>query len=626
MSGEMPIRDQNASQSTWSDRAFQSALPPEWIVHPLADDYGIDRRVEIVDGTRTTGLFFNVQLKSKRTGPTGPQHQSVKRSTLNYWDALAEPTLIVIAHRASGQLWYQWTHLLPYDSKPETQSRRVRCESELCDEHIPRLREEVSGFRLARELPQHLPVPVEVTGSTFYGEPISKLNVALSRRLSPLRAVVRPATTTGYLPRFEVAVEDARVMVRVVGGHARQLTWDLRRGRDYSEVAAELIAALGMAAADVGAELIARKLLVAAADDSMMLSRAESLPFVIALLTRHDESQAVLALMRRSVFEEGPPDRSLALAAFSASGPSASLRRIVSFGLRDSARKWAAPGKGLYNAAGILGEDSARQAVSLYDEAALHEPDYLRRGYWWREKGSRLWALGDAEEALECYRHAMTLGDDEARAYAADVLMRTGRYSEARDAFRSAPIFESPHDARWRFSLTALDFIIDDLEITEQARPSLAIPDFKPSEAGSFEHEALAAISEDAMNGSAHFALSIALPYDDPRAILAAITAAVTANTNPFGWLHLLNSIMNLPIYDFKDRLAVAHDAMVCAWSNFGPQFSDIILDAEDLTDEARSALLDFFETVQPERAPFQLRIHQDGGTIETVLIPVGKL
>ena len=62
---DLPERHPNHSRSSWSNRAFEHSLPREWVVHPIAEDYGIDRRVEVFKGGRTTGIFFNVQLLSR---------------------------------------------------------------------------------------------------------------------------------------------------------------------------------------------------------------------------------------------------------------------------------------------------------------------------------------------------------------------------------------------------------------------------------------------------------------------------------------------------------------------------------------------------------------------------------
>ena len=40
---------------TQAQRLFQQSLPAEWVIRPLASDYGIDYEVEIVEGGLLTG-------------------------------------------------------------------------------------------------------------------------------------------------------------------------------------------------------------------------------------------------------------------------------------------------------------------------------------------------------------------------------------------------------------------------------------------------------------------------------------------------------------------------------------------------------------------------------------------
>src|SRR5690606_38107538 len=110
---DLPARHPNHSRSSWSNRAFENTLPREWVVHPIAEDYGIYRRVEVFENGRTTGIFFNVQLKSTDRGSGHQPAESIKRTTLNYWNQTPDATLVVIGHDSTETLWYRWAHLLP---------------------------------------------------------------------------------------------------------------------------------------------------------------------------------------------------------------------------------------------------------------------------------------------------------------------------------------------------------------------------------------------------------------------------------------------------------------------------------------------------------------------------------
>lgn len=134
MTREMPQRPRGHVNETWSIRAFESLLPAEWLSHQFESDYGIDRRVEIFEDQTATGHFFNVQLKSQTTGSGQSPAVAIRRSTLNYWAELRDPTLIVIAHEPTQALWLRWSHLLGHDENPDTKSRQVRCDEVLDEE------------------------------------------------------------------------------------------------------------------------------------------------------------------------------------------------------------------------------------------------------------------------------------------------------------------------------------------------------------------------------------------------------------------------------------------------------------------------------------------------------------
>jgi hypothetical protein len=253
MATEMPERPVNHSQETWSARAFASSLPPAWLVHTQEADYGIDRRVEIFTDRRATGLEFNVQLKSKRTGSGRSPGVSINRKKLNYWEALASPTLIVTAHEPTNTLWYQWAHLLPFDERPETKSRLVRCVEQLLPETSAALADDVAAFRGARQLASHFPVDVTITGSMFYGQSSSSLRVAVRRLLSSLPSYLTAVHTTSSTPHFYVRIEEEFTVVGLSGSACRRLSWTLGAERDFRELASDIVAALAFEAGRVGA-------------------------------------------------------------------------------------------------------------------------------------------------------------------------------------------------------------------------------------------------------------------------------------------------------------------------------------------------------------------------------------
>ncbi len=92
-------------------RLFLGSCPSEWAISPVAPDYGLDFRVELVRGERVTGEEFGVQIKGKkrfRPGKAGGVVVTVKQSTVNYWLGKLNPVMVVAADISRSRLWFGW--------------------------------------------------------------------------------------------------------------------------------------------------------------------------------------------------------------------------------------------------------------------------------------------------------------------------------------------------------------------------------------------------------------------------------------------------------------------------------------------------------------------------------------
>ncbi|WP_324013476.1 DUF4365 domain-containing protein [Microbacterium sp. JZ37] len=626
MTPDLPKRDENHSRSSWSDRAFAHVLPPEWVVHPVEEDYGIDRRVEIFEHEQTTGIFFNVQLKSTRQGSGHQPAESIKRSTLNYWAQTPDATLVVIAHEPSKTLWFCWSHLLPHDENPETKSRQVRCKEMLDSESASLLAEEARAWRFARELWRHLPIDVHLKGDDLHGAVGRPLRRAIARKLAALPAFVRVVHNAPALPYLYASIDGDRIVAGLRGNYEHPITWDPQI-QDYSELAPDVIASFAVSCASVGAEELCLRLLRIAAPGSHAIFNASSFGYVIGLLTKFGESETLLTFIRRAATSGNPRPHDVAITAVLSSHPEPELLRAVAHVVRDAAGSSEHPAVRLYNAGNMLRTVDPAESLRLYEEAATADVAYRKRGYWWREKGNANWAMEKISDAESCYRHAVRLGDWKACAYLADLLMRTGRYEEARDVLADAPIWDDPRDAQWRLTSYALRLIVDELGIAKQRREDLAIPSFQPSldEEGSqsLEVAALEAIRADAMNGWAFAGLATAWEGNEDRdSLLARATAAVVVNTAGSLWASLLFATLADGSHEDGVLGHIAQDAMWCAWANFGDTFVDELLDDPMMTDSLRQMTLEFFETLRLPAHPIELRDHDDSGSYKSVFLP----
>lgn len=121
----LPRRTRSHILEDLSVRKFQSLLPEQWIYRTPTHDYGIDGEVEIIDSKGyTTGKKFLVQLKATdEENETKALKLRMKISSLNYFNQLEVPILIVRYLAKSGSIYTRWLHSL----NPNDDTKAEKC-------------------------------------------------------------------------------------------------------------------------------------------------------------------------------------------------------------------------------------------------------------------------------------------------------------------------------------------------------------------------------------------------------------------------------------------------------------------------------------------------------------------
>lgn len=201
-----------------SRRAFEAALPAEWVVRAVEDDYGIDREVEIFLDGRATGLMFKVQLKaSDRVSRSGPSYR-VTTDQIAYWNSLDVPVLIVYWVVETQSLYGRWAHTLgrePGLQRGAATATVAYGDHDLLTESQDRI---VTDVLVARELragrlPQPLALTVRIDDSftnSSQAEAVVRLrSLVRSCSLEPVVEVL-PARNDDHRPEFLVHVSGGR--------------------------------------------------------------------------------------------------------------------------------------------------------------------------------------------------------------------------------------------------------------------------------------------------------------------------------------------------------------------------------------------------------------------------------
>jgi tetratricopeptide (TPR) repeat protein len=114
---------------THSQRIFQSKIPVEWVCQPLAQDYGIDYLIEVFKNRKSTGITFYVQLKGSEADiKNNTFKKQFERNTLEYYESLSLPVLIVTVSIKTGQIWGIWANNLinTHKIKPNQKSIKIK--------------------------------------------------------------------------------------------------------------------------------------------------------------------------------------------------------------------------------------------------------------------------------------------------------------------------------------------------------------------------------------------------------------------------------------------------------------------------------------------------------------------
>lgn len=122
MNQRYPTRTNTHNLETLSERFFQNALPRNWVAQRLSNDYGVDLKVDIFEGTQATGLEFLVQLKSsERASESQMERIRLELKTYNHLaNKLQVVMLVKYVEELNEAYW-----LLLLDVPPPKQGRKT---------------------------------------------------------------------------------------------------------------------------------------------------------------------------------------------------------------------------------------------------------------------------------------------------------------------------------------------------------------------------------------------------------------------------------------------------------------------------------------------------------------------
>lgn len=452
-----------------SRQAFRQALPAEWVVRPVEDDYGVDREVEIFVDGYATGLTFKVQLKASERAPrSGPSHR-VRTEQISYWKSLDVPVLIVYWVVETASLYGRWTHTLGREHGIDPAAATMTVSYEAGDLLVDAADRLLGDALVARELragrlPQPFALRLRVDDS-FVAASEPELIVRLrslvrSRSLGSLVKVL-PAGLDDHRPEFLVHLSGGRsnvlrasLPIDVASVRVTMPTDAYAGPQDQaalSILASDVLVAIAVALERTGARGPAARLLDGVARASSIATSPELAQTIAELLDDQEMAAEALALAVRLMTAEESDARDAGDVYLCAAlqhldrVDKPSVTQLVDR-MRQRAHQERASGnprragRTHYNISQVLGSIGERETMlPELDAALVHDPGYKEREYFFRERGGVRWDVGDHLGAADDYRRALELGADpgELRPLLTDTLMWAGHYSEASDVLAS---------------------------------------------------------------------------------------------------------------------------------------------------------------------------------------------
>ena len=536
-----------------------------WVYRPLdRPDYGIDGVVEIFDEQgNTTGKLFYVQLKATdEPAPTKALRLRLKMKTLNYYDSLKMPVLLVLWHAPGRQLFARWAHTRsrglawtePKAIPREQQSSTVRLDpADLWDEDTPDALvaglEAFAKFCL-RDL--EFPLKIWVRRQPSAPAPDTALN---------LRMFLDQNGTSGLIIVHSDSPSAGEAIIqlasdRTVINFGDTATVTLHHGEE-TPTPDDLLTCVAIALAIVRQPAMAAVLAAKIASGSSVTKDHQSvhmLGMCFFLSHRLSEARRLADAWCDQQGAQGTraADVLLAPAMTALNGlpleDMAALEDYVRRRLTDAEATGDTEelAKRHIQLAVLVGQEGQLESALLhYETAAAMDASCQDHHSWWRGYAGTLFELERFPEAATAYERSFLLGSEDVLALWADASFFSGNYQEALDRWHQHLDRRPPSrlDSEWRLRCRVAHFLVGRVGSAQVRHPDeakrVAIVALNADKAkGEFFDLSWNAIQADACFAVPWFNLGVWFAdsgYEE-SAFLSFLVAAVLARTDGEAW------------------------------------------------------------------------------------------
>lgn len=604
---DKPQRPKSHRGEDISKRVFESQIPDTWTYEAKSQrEYGIDGIVEIFDHDDTTGLTFNVQLKSVERESASKAR--IKTSTRNYMKDLAVPTLVVVVD-GSSTVHFGWAHLFDlYGRKKGAASYTFELPSIWNENSATEIEREVRGARAALALRSNLPIywTIDEDGS-LPASWVASFRVSFERGLAGSTELTRRADEAGWATlKISLASDAISIRLRGTPGgviHSKSAALDMLPPNFW---AADTLLGLAFELARGGLDVLVLALIEKSIPESSLLgTEPELTAFAISRIVEAGRGDLAIALFERTYVSQSSPHREMLPMMIGRDhgrlGDQALIRMAERMAEHASSVEGRPAAEDFYNAANMIRKFDRARALELYELAAQRFPTYRKRGYWWRERGSAFFESGDEREAAKAYEEAVRLGEKAAVPLLADVYAVLGDYE------RAVKTWDGMRDITrllWVEKMQALTALMAELSLTSQERD---VAGANALLEGS-NTTGLEVLALDALNVQG-LVLAASELSESGESATFGLAAAAFAVSEPDLWLAALFAVQD-EIEDMETRASLTAGITFAAVQECGESFRQLLLESDYVTEDGRQFLLEQIDQVpQDDERRFVVRI-----------------
>jgi tetratricopeptide (TPR) repeat protein len=623
----LPGRPRAHELEQLSVRAFQSVLPIDRVTvrERTTPEYGVDLDGELFRDRKATGAEFAVQLKATDDLDGSAPSVRVKVSTVNYWDALNRPVLVVLWEAKTGDSWYAWSHKIDRATiapGQKTTTLSFDPSRRFDDESWESIEREILAFHGRTRASSQLPLPIRVKARGSIGAVSAGRARLASERLIRRHPSMLDPQKQGQGPQITVLIRDDAISVETEGVPDTEMQY--RRPKaissadapDENAYAADVMIGIALQLGrldliDQAAHLVATHWRDSLAITSNMLG-----PCLGILVRAGDPDTAIeIATTADSASPEGPT----ALPALSVIEGDDQTRSKIAAALRAWAQREVDRGDvgaaaiALVNAARAVRRFSPAMGIQLFDEAAELDPAYKLRDYWWRERGGMQFLSGQFEGSVESYRRATAHGNELAKRLYGDALIFAGQYRAGVDQLLSC-VRDGQEDAEYRLKARCFGHLIERVGIQTQRRDPEAAESAWDYFAADTEM-ALKVLSLDALHAPALLWLSRPDADHSPD-VMISLCAAMSDPGSPVPWSEALSVAL-------VGERQLYEDALVTARRTCGQNLIEFFLEIEDY--DSVDMYEDEFARFPPERPERRTVYHVNGGEADYKVLDLDR-